>query len=125
MTGCEHEAQLVVGESVVDERGRQCQVCICREFCKVFSGQPITRRIEASGASQAIDAAIASGRDEPVGGLGLNAWGRPPLRRSRESVLPRFRGDVDITRNSDEGGEHATRIFVIYRLDLVVMCESS
>ena len=42
MTACEHEAQLVVGEGIVDERGRQCHVCICREFCKVFSGQPIT-----------------------------------------------------------------------------------
>ena len=49
----------------------------------------------------------------------MNPWGRPPLRRSGESVLPRFRRCVDITRNSDEGGEHASRICAIYLLYLV------
>ena len=65
-------------------------------------------RDERPLASDAVDRAVAGGRDQPAGRvLGLTV-ARPALGCQRERFLGRVLGELDVAEDADQRGEHAT-----------------
>jgi hypothetical protein len=70
------------------------------------------RHVEQAGlrgqraiAADAIDRAVARGRDQPARRVRRDPVSRPALRRDREGVLRGLLGEVEVAEEADEGGE--------------------
>ena len=58
--------------------------------------------------TQAIDRTVAGRRGDPAAGIRRQPVRRPPLARDHERVLDRLFGDVDVTEETDQGGDDST-----------------
>jgi hypothetical protein len=68
-------------------------------------------------APDAVDRAVASGRDEPGDRVRRRALARPALGRDRERVLRGLLGEVDVAEETDERGQDAAPLALEDALD--------
>jgi hypothetical protein len=78
--------------------------------------QPRLRR-ERAVAADAVDRAVASGRDEPAGAVGGGAVARPALGGDRERLLRGLLGEVEVAEDADQRGEDAPPLVAKRLLD--------
>jgi hypothetical protein len=62
---------------------------------------------ECALAAQAVNGAIARGDRQPRARIGRRAFARPALRGSRERLLRRFFGEIEVAEEADQVGEDA------------------
>src|SRR5450631_1644034 len=64
----------------------------------------LARRLPA----KTVDCSVAGSRDDPALRARRHPGGRPALHRSRECLLDRLFGDVDVTELADQGSDGTT-----------------
>src|SRR5207253_7727544 len=64
-------------------------------------------RYERPFATDAIDRAVAGGRDQPGAGIVRRPVTWPALGRDREGFLSGLLGEVEVAEETDQGGQHA------------------
>ena len=68
-------------------------------------------------AAQPIDRLEPAGRHEPGPWICGDAVNRPLLHRGRERLLKRLLGEIEVAEETDQGGENATRLGAVDRLE--------
>ena len=69
----------------------------------------LVERVEPLAAAQRVDRLEAAGRHEPGARIRRNAVARPLLERRSERVVQGLLGDVEVTQQTDQRGEHTAR----------------
>jgi len=80
----------------------------------------IVKRIEARAAAQTVDRFESSSRDEPCARVGGDAIPRPLLERSFEGIVQSLLGDVEVTEQTNECRQNASRVLDIGRVHRLV-----
>ena len=76
------------------------------------------RSSRVDSAAEPVDRPVAGGGDDPAGGAGRQAVGRPPLEGDDERLLDRLLGDVDVAEEADQGGDRSAGLAAEDPLDL-------
>ena len=74
---------------------------------------------ERSLAPDAIDRAVACGRDDPRAGIRGRAVARPPLQGRRERILYRVLGEIEVAEDAGEDGDAAGTLVPVGAVDRV------
>src|SRR2546425_2941639 len=74
------------------------------------AGELRQRCVEPGAPAHAVDGLEAAGRDEPRPRVGGYAVTRPALHGSREGVLQRLLGHVEVAQQADQRREDAARV---------------
>lgn len=82
-------------------------------------GDVLERSFEAGAPADPVDRLEAARGHEPCARILRDALGRPLLHRGDEGVVQRFLGDIEITEQANQGGEHPPGFGAIDRLDRV------
>jgi hypothetical protein len=76
--------------------------------------------IEASAAADTVDGFESACRHQPCVRISGDTVARPLLHGRHDCVVQRFFGHVEISEEANQGGENATRLAAINRLQRVV-----
>src|SRR5687768_9668973 len=75
------------------------------------------RTVEPSPPPELVDRLEAAGRDQPGPGIVGQPGLRPPRQSSRERILERFLGQIEISEEAYEGRQNPARLGTVELLD--------
>src|SRR5262245_28210538 len=81
------------------------------------AGNALQRGVQTSPATNGVDALELASRNEPRPGIGRNPIARPLLEGRSERLLQRLLGEVEITEQTNQRRQDATRLAAINLLE--------